>query len=797
MQVTLIPVSHGSKQPIEIQDALFSIGRSEETFADYGERALSFLSRRHARIFIENGSAYIADLGSRNGTRLNNQSVEHQPAQIKQGDEISFANTLIFEVNISYDTSDGVVQKPLPFSLTLAAIKEQGEHLVSLASFPFLVGSNSDNLLDPATAKEAKRFLSRRHAHFFVKGESLYLEDLGSTNGTYVNGERLEEEPREIANEDQLEFGSPHCAFRVALQYAGATQGGEDAGDQTYHTAFISAADSFLDIFCMEEDEPEEAEVEESIEERPANSSKQKKPGPLHRFIHFIQQLRTAFAESEVGAQRARWIAPLALICLVVLIAPFFITSDKQRIEELFKQKDYLRAAVAADGFLSKQPQRDDVHSIGLEALLKHLMPEWQSRLLAGKHDEALSLLDAMQGRTQSIEMSETLIQHLNWVTRLDRYMVHRGGMDARIEIFSDEVEIASLLDWWQSDSKKHRSNARIILDYHSEFEQINVRASSQLRALENEESVYLKAIEKLLAEINSRIVAGDAAGLQSVFEAYAKQYPRLTGLDELGGDLQTYLPIEQAHAQNDFNSVRRLAMNAEFKTPPFIGKNEQIVREVESSVSVGEQLQAAENAWRAGELKVVLGLWRRLAAQSGQGVVQAKQLHAEKRELLDLYNRLPVEPTRPDYSAHLNEFLARLDKSYDAYLFEQVSQQLQQHGTKLSQDADHSWQTGQRAWQEYRQAGGIGGLLRLEEEVSSKFIEQVERLNIAHTNVRQAEQVYTALGHALSADQVETRERVVAEIALQKRSLQQLSIVLGQELLDQKLSLFTEVDSN
>ena len=33
--------------------------------------------------------------------------------------------------------------------------------------------------------------VSRRHARFFIQGNSYVLEDLGSTNGTFINGQRL------------------------------------------------------------------------------------------------------------------------------------------------------------------------------------------------------------------------------------------------------------------------------------------------------------------------------------------------------------------------------------------------------------------------------------------------------------------------------------------------------------------------------------------------------------------------------------------------------------------------------
>lgn len=38
------------------------------------------------------------------------------------------------------------------------------------------------------------RFMSRRHCLLKMKGETILLQDLNSTNGTYVKGERLEGE---------------------------------------------------------------------------------------------------------------------------------------------------------------------------------------------------------------------------------------------------------------------------------------------------------------------------------------------------------------------------------------------------------------------------------------------------------------------------------------------------------------------------------------------------------------------------------------------------------------------------
>ena len=60
------------------------VGRSEECHVVVPDRAVS---RRHARVFQRNGEWWVEDLGSRGGTRLNNQALE-APAKIAPGDEI-------------------------------------------------------------------------------------------------------------------------------------------------------------------------------------------------------------------------------------------------------------------------------------------------------------------------------------------------------------------------------------------------------------------------------------------------------------------------------------------------------------------------------------------------------------------------------------------------------------------------------------------------------------------------------------------------------------------------------------
>jgi FHA domain len=62
------------------------------------------------------------------------------------------------------------------------------------------------------------RFASTIHARLYSRGASYYVEDLGSTNGTYLNGARLDGEA-ELSDLDEVKIGDTE--FRFELQVPG------------------------------------------------------------------------------------------------------------------------------------------------------------------------------------------------------------------------------------------------------------------------------------------------------------------------------------------------------------------------------------------------------------------------------------------------------------------------------------------------------------------------------------------------------------------------------------------------
>lgn len=67
----------------------------------------------------------------------------------------------------------------------------------------------------------ADPFLSKEHARIFLKEGSFYIEDLSSTNGTYVNGKKLLDKAVKLKDSDKITFGNINFLFVDTLGMEG------------------------------------------------------------------------------------------------------------------------------------------------------------------------------------------------------------------------------------------------------------------------------------------------------------------------------------------------------------------------------------------------------------------------------------------------------------------------------------------------------------------------------------------------------------------------------------------------
>lgn len=88
------------------------------------------------------------------------------------------------------------------------ALQQGADHVLDSAQLT--VGRGAQNDLELA----ADDFASSRHARFEPRRDGVWIEDIGSTNGTFVNGVRLSR-PRKLAAGDLVRVGETDLRFEA------------------------------------------------------------------------------------------------------------------------------------------------------------------------------------------------------------------------------------------------------------------------------------------------------------------------------------------------------------------------------------------------------------------------------------------------------------------------------------------------------------------------------------------------------------------------------------------------------
>src|SRR5262249_37057259 len=92
-----------------------------------------------------------------------------------------------------------------------------GSRRIALVEGENAIGRASDGLVVIDSSR-----VSRLHARIVVADGRAVLEDLGSKNGTFVGGHRLEA-PRELRDGDEIDVGPVRLLFEVRGQDLGTT----------------------------------------------------------------------------------------------------------------------------------------------------------------------------------------------------------------------------------------------------------------------------------------------------------------------------------------------------------------------------------------------------------------------------------------------------------------------------------------------------------------------------------------------------------------------------------------------
>jgi len=330
------------------------------------------VSRQHARIFVDNGRCFVEDMGSSNGVIVDGQRVLKQrdlgsASQIKIGDfylylefkrpESNRANML---QTLFIQDSDGH-HKIVRINDSFA-----GEEF-GLSEVENTIGRTDENFILLSDAS-----ISRLHAKIIRIGDAYEVVDLGSSNGSRVNGKLIKSQTP-LKSGDRVHFGNIEFVF-----VAGGTQ--------------VNPAD---------------------YASRPGTS----------RLLLTAGMVVLLLLAVTVGA---------------VLVFGFVSLRDKPegsrvaagetielRTEELFlaskrkiEQKDFSGAMVTLDDVLALTPDHTEAQAlkaqVSKEVVALNLLEEGERLLERGQHEEARESLLKIDESTNAFSRAQPTLKHIN-----------------------------------------------------------------------------------------------------------------------------------------------------------------------------------------------------------------------------------------------------------------------------------------------------------------------------------------------------------------------------------------------
>ncbi|MCG7968183.1 MAG: FHA domain-containing protein [Candidatus Thiodiazotropha taylori] len=775
MKVTLKALTEKRLASIVVNDVLLPIGSNEVEFRDLPENYRQQLSERHARIFQDQETIYVVELGSDQGTTLNGDALGTSPVELADGDILIFGVDLAYKIGIeATDFRPGLAETEVNLLLTPSDTHYDLDP-VSIQQLPFLIGKEQ-----PALAAWAEKqpyafsFLSRRHAQLSRDGDNILIEDLSSTNGTWVNGERERGSTRSLQSGDTIAFGQEGVSFRFELLPVSKTN------SLPQGTILVSKADSFLDIYCESSPGDVQAESEniasDIVQEEQLQQDKQLVPG---------------LNSSQLTKLQKAVAAALLMVCVFVVVYLFNQDERPKQIQSLLAEDKSKQAMLLAQAFLLENPQHVEVRQAMQQAMMDSVIPEWLSAYQQQNFSKATQLIEALQqqlGEMDKPEWTGTLL----WVAEAAEFRQATGDFK-QTSLFVDETTLSDLLERSTRPASQQTPVLRSVIEKYPDLKPVYHEALSTLRLMKNHANTYLPVIENLKGEVKQALLSGELSGLAETVQDFSDRYPGIKGADELLRDLRQFRSVSTALNEKNLRAFAELRAELSFKTPLFQGAAKRQFTQLKDAKEMARRFSVARDHWARGESEPALSEMERLAAGpwGASAVELINQWQNQLQEFGMLSSSEAADLNSTQYANRLSVLYLSLHAAEDKWLRQQVFERLQPLESEIKTLAAERLQEAQAAWQSYQaDRGGIDSSMRLEPRVTSRFRKQAEHLQTAMLRAENARELGFFLDHEVQAQADSLYKDISEEAIRQHLALDRLTSVLEPAVVNAKLAL-------
>jgi len=785
----------GNRLPsIPLKDGLV-VGRESDALSRYPEELRDRLEHEHLRFRMATSGWTVKQLSGADTARVNGSSVDDAGVPLADGDVVELAEGFTFEFR-----GDGFDPDATQIHTTAASrklllkprSKDGPQSPLVIDRFPFLISKSSGAfgryLGDcPLVAT----FVSRHHAQFFAMGEHLYIEDLGSTNGTTLNSRPVGSNPQAVACGDLVCFG--HDALTFEIQIADATAARSAEPIDVEGTVMISSARSFLDVY-----------VNAAAPRAGALSSGDgvvagagKLPYRLPWLAHWpvldrcVQSVGRWWRDLPVGRDIRLYISLGAPILLLLLVMTVLLQDRRpDRAETLLAEDRPGEALALASEYLAEYPDHDRMRAVAEEALENHLLAGWT------EHMRRSEVADASAFVSDSLALlpggvSSRLPDLLRWMSDLASYRNQRDPDHAASLVTGNET-MRSLLRRWETHSGEYEPLLIELSERSSGFALLNAAAMSFLRVLQDDSRILLGAIDRLYARLGPLLDTGRFSEALAEVETFQLEFPRVAGVDVLLADLRNYLALSDYSERMLMRKFIDAASGATFSSRFVRQRAEPLLAEAREAAPLLDRLDASVRTWKRGFWADAIDqLDNRPDTRWASPLAEKQQRYSR---LIDRFQALLELVQTPEYPGALIEFYTRLDPVEDQFLYDVLRDDFANHQQHAREKAASLAEKSVDLWSRYgARYDGISGGLRLESEISQAYRDQAQLLHRMMAATEQAVHINTLLDTPPPEELAQIRSQVVAEVQRQRLAFESLRTIIGDELVDAKLALLPD----
>ena len=783
MKLVLISPLGDLSCDIAITDFPYVVGRNCRDFdakaycSGLFGAAISQVSSKHGVFTVESNQVILEDCGSMNGTTVNGTSITGTKRVLYPGDRVNFAGKLEFIIDIEYPPS----ALPAGKSFTLhPASGVMGLDSLQLNALPLLIGRLSpvfrkyDGLVPKSSAP-----LANRHARLFLKDDTVYIADLGSQSGIFVQGTQVKSGRARLASGCTLKFTDffQYSMSELTLQApeqpvatAAPTTAEAPTAVDDDRTVYFDESTTFMSVVS----EADFNEVLEGDVESPSDA-----------------ECETTLQDKvPKGLMEPKVLGGIGFF-LVVLISALFLyyNSDVKKINRLLEDKQYEQSLALANSSLATDPTDPQLQSLATKALSLGLIDQYIAVMASGSDRATQELLKRYKALTShfgdGIQVVD-LFTYLYEVEQFARSKRKQGSLEYFFDVDEVRKTVPRLMQQWRSKKYEYKMLLDELVITAPAFVETRNQFYTTINHLQKIESNELPAIIKLESQIKKYLSAGMINKVRSLLERFESNYPHVEGDERWQNDLVKLQKMVALKNQGDVYEALEIAKESPMTTSLFHDIVGNWQRRNLPDQQVFQAVVQSRSYWKKGEYQQAIRELITVSEAASTGKLVADTLNHYK-EVTRLYRLAQDSGGSCGRLADLYGVLT----DGDTFFKNQFQQKYAACGKRISLEVSGYVQKGNDLYLTYRQTGGITGIMRMDDVVTSAFQKQAHLLVQSYDSCQQARYLVRMYALQFSDREFQIINQVEKEYNKQRTRLLE-NRALSPAVLEQKLDAIT-----